>query len=54
MTPMCRKLIEVGLLTEGETEYLDSYHAEVLEKTKGFFEGDKRTLAWLERECKPL
>ena len=54
MVPYCRKLIDVGLLTEGEKRWVDGYHAEILEKTKGFFEGDERTMRWLERETAPL
>jgi len=50
MVPMCRKLIDVSLLTDVEKNYLNKYHAEVREKTKSFFRGDERTLAWLERE----
>ena len=54
MVPMCRKLIDPELLTGREREWLNSYHAEVLEKTKGFFEKDERTLKWLRRECAPI
>lgn len=55
MVPMCRKLVDVGLLTSREREWLNGYHKEVLEKTKGFFEEDgegrRRTREWLVREC---
>lgn len=55
MTPMCKKLIDISLLSPGEKQWLNTYHAEVLENTKGFFEGrDERTMKWLERECAPL
>lgn len=50
MVPYCRKLIDVSLLTEIEKAWLNSYHAEVLEKTQGFFENDDLTTAWLKRE----
>ena len=53
MVPMCKKLIDVALLNEKEKRWLNEYHAEVLEKTKGFFEGDERTMRWLERETQP-
>lgn len=53
MVPMCRKLVDVGLLTEREKGWLNSYHAEVLEKTAPFFKDDARTKTWLERECAP-
>jgi Xaa-Pro aminopeptidase len=54
MVPYCRNLIDVGLLTETEKSWLNSYNAEVLEKTRGFFEGDKLTTDWLERETQPF
>ena len=54
MVPYCRKLIDVGLLTEKEKEWVDEYHAEIFEKTKGFFEDEGRTLKWLKRETAPL
>jgi len=53
MVPMCRKLIDVGLLSGEEKEWLNSYHREVLEKTGHFFEKDEKTRKWLERECAP-
>ncbi|KAG0129765.1 putative Xaa-Pro aminopeptidase P [Tuber indicum] len=54
MVPMCRKLIDAGLLTPAETEWLNSYHAEVFEKTHGFFEKDSLALKWLKRETTPI
>ncbi|KAF2764360.1 putative Xaa-pro aminopeptidase P [Teratosphaeria nubilosa] len=55
MVPMCRRLADVGLLTEREVEWVNAYHREVWEKTKGYFEdkGDERTLEWLRRETAP-
>ncbi|KAL8803604.1 MAG: hypothetical protein Q9182_003109 [Xanthomendoza sp. 2 TL-2023] len=54
MVPMCRKLIDGTMLTPEERAWLNEYHLEVYEKTKGFFEGDQRTLRWLERETRAL
>ncbi|TKX22239.1 putative Xaa-Pro aminopeptidase P [Elsinoe australis] len=54
MTPMCRKLIDTSILTPTEIAWLNAYHAEVFEKTKGFFEKDPLTMAWLERETAPF
>ncbi|KAK5133152.1 hypothetical protein LTR08_008087 [Meristemomyces frigidus] len=51
MVPMCRKLVDVGLLENGEREWLNAYHKEVAEKTGRFFEGDEKVGGWLEREC---
>jgi Xaa-Pro aminopeptidase len=53
MTPFCRKLIDINLLTEDEKNWLNDYHAEVFEKTKGYFEKDELTLKWLRRETAP-
>ena len=54
MVPMCRKLIDVGLLSGKERRWINEYHKEIMEKTKGFFEGDERTMKWLERETAEL
>lgn len=51
MTPMCRKLIVVDMLSPGERKWLNAYHCEILDKTCKFFEKDDRTRSWLEREC---
>ena len=53
MTPMCRKLIDPNLLTDTEKAWLNSYHQEVLEKTKDFFKEDSWTMEWLKRETQP-
>lgn len=54
MVPMCRKLINEKLLTQEERTWLNEYHQEVYNKTKSFFEGDQRTMKWLERETSPI
>ena len=54
MVPMCQKLIDKELLTEDERIWINSYHEEVLQKTKGFFEKDERTMKWLERETQSI
>ena len=54
MVPMCQKLIDGKLLTDREREWVNNYHQEVLEKTKGFFKDDERTMNWLERETKAI
>ncbi|SMY26795.1 unnamed protein product [Zymoseptoria tritici ST99CH_1A5] len=53
MVPMCRKLVNVELLSEKERKWLNAYHAEVLAKTAPFFKEDELTRKWLERECQP-
>ena len=54
MVPMCQKLIDKSLLVESEVDWINSYHSEVLEKTKGFFEKDERTMRWLKRETERI
>ena len=53
LVPMCRKMIDVSLLSHKETQWLNDYHKETLEKTGPFFKDDQRTMKWLERECAP-
>lgn len=54
MVPMCRKLIDVSLLSGEEKEFINAFHVEVEKKTKSFFDGDDLTLKWLHRETRPL
>ncbi|KAH8781297.1 metallopeptidase family M24 [Diaporthe sp. PMI_573] len=54
MTPYCRNLIDVDLLTIEEKEWLNAHHREIYEKTKDFFQDDELTLAWLKRETAPF
>ncbi|MCJ1476806.1 hypothetical protein MMC13_005475 [Lambiella insularis] len=54
MVPMCRKLINEAYLTPREVAWLNSYHEEVLAKTSEYFEGDERTMRWLQRETQML
>jgi Xaa-Pro aminopeptidase len=53
LVPMCRKLIEHSLLTTSEIKWLNDYHQEVYQKTKGFFEEDSLAMKWLKRETQP-
>ncbi|KAF2666430.1 xaa-Pro dipeptidase [Microthyrium microscopicum] len=52
MVPMCRKLIDMKLLTQEERDWLNAYHSEVWEKTKSFFEKGSVSYKWLERETR--
>lgn len=54
MVPYCQKLIDVSLLTEGEKQWVNDYHNEILKKIKPFFKDDERTMKWLERETKTI
>ncbi|KAH7308239.1 putative Xaa-Pro aminopeptidase P [Stachybotrys elegans] len=52
--PYCQRLIDTSLLTDVEKAWLNTYNAEVLEKTRGYFTDDALTMAWLERETQPI
>jgi Xaa-Pro aminopeptidase len=54
MVPYCRKLIDETLLTRKERHWLNEYHADIYAKTKAFFNADKKTMDWLERETQPI
>ncbi|KAI1781452.1 aminopeptidase-like protein [Hypoxylon cercidicola] len=50
MVPYCRKLIDSSLLTDAEKAWLNDYNTDIWNKTKGYFEKDELTTAWLKRE----
>lgn len=50
--PIERRLVDVSMLSDAELEWLNDYHAEVLEKIGARLEGEDK--AWLERQCAPL
>ncbi|MDQ3478084.1 MAG: aminopeptidase P family protein [Pseudomonadota bacterium] len=50
--PIDRRLVVKEMLSPGELDWLDSYHAQVLEKIGGQLEGAERE--WLEQTCAPL
>ena len=52
LAPIDRRLIEVGLLSDDERQWLDTYHARVLKEVGDFLEGD--ALAWLKKACAAL
>lgn len=54
MVPYCRKLIDSSLLTDLEKAWLNDYSADIWNKTKGYFEKDDLTTAWLKRETQPF
>ena len=50
--PIDRTLIDVGLLTAGERQWVDDYHAQVLNVVGPQIEGEP--LEWLKAQCAPL
>ena len=53
MTPHCRNLVDMSLITEDEKKFINDYHTEVFEKTSEYFKDDDLTLNWLKRETAP-
>jgi Xaa-Pro aminopeptidase len=50
--PIDRRLIDIGLLSPEERQWVDTYHARVVEVISPRLEGEDR--AWLEEQCAPL
>ena len=50
--PIDHALIDVDLLTKPERDWLDAYHAEVLQKLRASCSAD--TQIWLDQACRPL
>lgn len=50
--PIDRNLIDTGLLTSAERQWVDDYHAQVVEVVGPRLEGEP--LAWLREQCRPL
>jgi len=51
-SPIDRRLIDVAMLSPGERQWMDTYHAKVLEIVGPQLDGDAK--AWLEAQCAPL
>ncbi|KAI9805108.1 MAG: hypothetical protein M1825_000942 [Sarcosagium campestre] len=54
MVPMCRRLIDEKILSSIEKKWLNRYHAEIFQKTKGYFEDGSQAMNWLKRETQPI
>ncbi|PHH63473.1 hypothetical protein CDD82_1891 [Ophiocordyceps australis] len=54
MVPYCQNLIDVGLLTSAEKEWLNVYNAEILNITRSLFDDNSLAMAWLKRETQPI
>ncbi len=50
--PIDRSLVDVGLLSPEERQWLDAYHAKVIEVVAPQLDGDARE--WLEEVCRPI
>nr|XP_018266415.1 xaa-Pro aminopeptidase [Kwoniella dejecticola CBS 10117]OBR88573.1 xaa-Pro aminopeptidase [Kwoniella dejecticola CBS 10117] len=54
MCPIQTSLVEHSLLAPAEKEWLNDYHAEVLDKIGPLLKDDERALRWLQKECRPI
>ncbi|CAN0328409.1 unnamed protein product, partial [Discosporangium mesarthrocarpum] len=54
LAPIQAKLIDVGMLTGQEREWVDAYHAEVRSKLSPLLQHDACAHAYLIRETEPL
>lgn len=51
MIPIQKNLIDVGLMTKAELDWLDAYHEEVFAKVSPLLEAGSPAMAWLEKSC---
>jgi len=54
MIPIQKNLIDVSLMTDKELDWLDNYHAEVLDKVGSRLEAGSPALAWLTKACEKM
>lgn len=52
LAPIERRLVDLSLMTQGEMDWWNAYHARVLEVVGPRLDGE--ALAWLKAECAPL
>ena len=50
--PLDRRLIDTGLLSTAERDWIDAYHADTLHQIAPLLEGAARD--WLQQACAPL
>jgi Xaa-Pro aminopeptidase len=54
LIPIQKNFIKMSLMTKEDMDWLDAYHALVLEKIKPLLEEGSPAMAWLEKSCEPL
>jgi Xaa-Pro aminopeptidase len=54
MIPIQNNLIDVGLMTDVELDWLDAYHKEVFAKVSPLVEADNRAMKWLQKSCENI
>jgi len=51
MIPIQKNLIDLSLMSDDELDWLDNYHAEVLDKVGSRLDKDSPAMAWLKKSC---
>ena len=54
MIPIQKSLIDVGIMTEAELDWLDAYHEEVLQKVGPLLEVGSPAMNWLVKSCEKI
>jgi Xaa-Pro aminopeptidase len=54
MIPIQKNLINLDIMTEEELDWLDAYHAEVLEKVGSRLDEGSPALEWLKKSCETI
>jgi Xaa-Pro aminopeptidase len=54
MIPIQKNLIDASMMTKEELDWVDSYHADVLEKVGSRLEKGSPALKWLQRACEKI
>lgn len=54
MIPIQKNLINLDIMTDAELDWLDEYHAEVLEKVAPLLEEGSPAMTWLRKSCEKI
>lgn len=54
LVPIETKLMDTTLMSAKEVEWVNKYHALVLERVAPLLQGNERALAWLKKKCQPI
>jgi len=54
LIPIQKSLIDISLMTEAELDWLDQYHATILEKISPLLDADSPAIEWLVKSCEKI
>jgi Xaa-Pro aminopeptidase len=54
MIPIQKNLIDIGMMSPGELDWIDAYHEEVMEKVSPLLEADSPAMVWLTKSCEKI